>query len=79
MDFYLYELLQLIDYVTQGEVYQAYPHLEQYQYRISQLPRLKRYLLSPNFIKAPFQLKYAKINNWKKRNRSVKRQMAKTT
>lgn len=54
MDFYLYELLQLIDYITQGEVYQAYPHLEQYQYRISQLPRLKRYLLSPNFIKAPF-------------------------
>ena len=66
MDFYLYELIQMADFVTQGEIYTAYKLFDTYQYTISQLPRLKRYLLSPNFISAPFNLKFAKINNWKK-------------
>jgi glutathione S-transferase len=66
MDFYLFELLQLADYITQGEIYAAYKHLDSYQYAISQLPRLKRYLQSPNFISAPFNLKFARINNWRR-------------
>ena len=30
LDFYLFELLQLVDFTTEGQVYESYPHLDLY-------------------------------------------------
>jgi hypothetical protein len=35
LDFYLYELLQLIDFTSEGKIFQEYPDLAEYQFRIS--------------------------------------------
>ena len=35
LDFYLYELLQLIDFTSDGKVFKEYPDLAEYQFRIS--------------------------------------------
>lgn len=51
LDFYLFELLQLIDFTTDGKVYEVYPFFHEYQHRISQLPRLKEYLASDDCLK----------------------------
>lgn len=64
VDFYLYELLQLADFITDGHVYKEYPQLDDYQFKISQLPRLKEYLLSEDCLLAPFHMKFAEVNNW---------------
>lgn len=64
LDFYLYELLQLIDFTSDGKVFKEYPDLAEYQFRISQLPKLKEYLVSDDCLLAPFNMKFAKINNW---------------
>jgi len=64
LDFYVFELLSLINYTTGGDVYQEYPHLSDYKHRISELPRLRDYLKSGKCMIAPFNMKFAKINNW---------------
>ena len=35
LDFYVFELLSLINFTTFGEVYTQYPHLSDYKHRIS--------------------------------------------
>ena len=64
LDFYLYELLQLAAFTTNGKIFQEYPHLDHYQFRMSQLPRLKEYLNSRECQAVPFNMKFANINNW---------------
>lgn len=64
LDFYLYELLCLIDFTSDGKVFKEYPDLAEYQFRISQLKNLKEYLVSSKCLTAPFNMKFARINNW---------------
>lgn len=64
LDFYMFELMQFIDFLTDGGVFERYPHLEDYQFRIASLPRLKEYLESGQALVAPFNMKFAKLNNW---------------
>ena len=64
LDFYLYELLELIDFTTEGKIFDEYPELAEYRFRVSQLPKLKEYLTSDHCLLAPFNMKFAKINNW---------------
>ena len=41
LDFYMFELIQFIDFLTDGAVFTKYPHLDDYQFRMANLPKLK--------------------------------------
>ena len=60
-DFSLIELVEIVDFVTEGEIYVAYPHLKEYRNRIFNLPGVKQYCESEP--KLPFNNKVAKIGN----------------
>ena len=64
LDFVVFELLELIDLVTDGKVFQEFDNLSSYHHRIQNLPKLRDYIDSEDFLKAPFHMKNAKINNW---------------
>ena len=49
---------------TEGKIFDEYPDLAEYRFRVSQLPKLKEYLTSDHCLLAPFNMKFAKINNW---------------
>ena len=61
VDFYLFELLQLVDFISNGAIYLQYPNFETYQVRVSKLPRLKEFLLGARL--PPFNTNHAIINN----------------
>jgi len=56
LDFYLFEIVELIDFITEGGVFENYPDLQKYQKRMSKLPKLKKYLGSEDCLKAPFHM-----------------------
>jgi glutathione S-transferase len=60
-DFSFIELLELIDFVSDGKVYETYPALKEYKERIFGLPGVKEY--TEKRAKLPFNNKVAKINN----------------
>ena len=63
VDFYFYEFLDLIDFVTEGKVYTEYPVFNEYHGRVADLPNFKEYLASDRFMKSQFNNKSAKLNN----------------
>jgi len=62
-DFFLYEQIELFDFICENELVKKYPNLESYRQRVAALPNLKEYLASERCIKRPFNGKRAKINN----------------
>lgn len=64
LDFYLFEMIQLVEFLTDGHVFDVYSHLEAYQMRMANLPNLKEYLESGRALIAPFNMKFALVNNW---------------
>ena len=46
MDFYLFELIQLAEMITRGEILDNYPWLQDYKYLIANLPNLREHLES---------------------------------
>lgn len=64
LDFFLFELVELSDFITEGTVFSKYPALESFKKRMYKLPRLKTYLISDECLKSPFHMQNAFINNW---------------
>ena len=63
-DFIFFELCDLMQFVSEGRLFEKYPTLETYHERVKELPRLKEfYEDDTRCIKRPFNNKIAKINN----------------
>ncbi|KAL3794636.1 hypothetical protein HJC23_010064 [Cyclotella cryptica] len=65
-DFAFVELVELVDFISNGKVFEIYPALKDYRDRIFELPTLKEYLTKRADL--PFNNKVAKINNVDKAN-----------
>ena len=63
LDFFVWEQLELFEWVTEGEFFNKYPNFQAYHQRIMDLPKLKEYFASEKFMKRPYNNKTAKINN----------------
>jgi glutathione S-transferase len=63
MDFFFFELIDSIQWLTDGALFSEYPSLEAYFQRFITLPNLKGYWESEKCIKRPFNNKIAKLNN----------------
>jgi len=65
IDFYFFELLELMAFVSDGQVFDDHPRLVQYHRDMANLPRLKEYLGSDECREKTytFNNKHAKINN----------------
>ena len=61
MDFYLFELFNMVDHITDGEIFTRYPTVKDYNHRVASLPGIKEYIASDKFIKEPFNGDMAKI------------------
>lgn len=63
LDFYLYELFNLIDFLTDGQMYLDHQLTSDYQTNMYHLPGVKE--LTDNLTpKTPFNAKFAPINNF---------------
>jgi len=65
-DFALMELIEMMDYISNGEIYKMYPSLQYYRNRMFSLPKVKEYYEDKrrsNAQKLQFNNKSAKINN----------------
>ena len=65
-DFLLFELIDLMEWVTQGMLLSRYTGLVEYYNRVKSLPRLEEYYNgdeSTGCLKRPFFTKIAKLNN----------------
>ena len=64
VDFVMFELCDLMNWLTNGDIYNHYPNLKQYFDRVANLPRLKEFFEDDaRCIKRPFNNKVARINN----------------
>ena len=65
VDFYFFELLNTLNFYTEGKVYTDYPTLSTYHASVADLPGLKEYLADPNCMEntRTFNGKSAKLNN----------------
>lgn len=61
VDFFLFETLQMFDFVTKGQIFEKYPCLRTYCDGIKELPELRNYTVGEQ---RPFNSPIAKINNW---------------
>ena len=64
IDFLIFELLELVNLITDGKVFQEFDNLLSYHSRMQNLPKLREYIDSEDFLKAPFHKNSALINNW---------------
>eukprot|EP00347_Sterkiella_histriomuscorum_P010535 403375911 len=64
VDFQFLETLDFVNWISNGEVYEKYPRLQEYFNRVSEIPEIKEYVQSDRFLKKPFNNKVAKLNNW---------------
>merc|ERR1712178_27206 len=64
LDFYFFEIVQLLKFLTAGEIMKEHPELSSYETRMKGLKGLKEYLADPNChdAKLIFNNKVAKIN-----------------
>jgi len=64
MDFYFFEFVEMMAFLTEGKVFDDFPKLAQYHKNVASLPKLKEYLASSANIDAryDFNNKMAKIN-----------------
>ena len=62
MDFYLFETIQLIIFISDGTFLDSYPTLKVYNDSVKELPRLKEYLATCEDKDMLFNNKSAKIN-----------------
>ncbi len=63
VDLYFLELLDLIEFLSDGDVWTSYPTLKPYYERLINIPNIKSFRTSDRFYKRPFNNSQAKINN----------------
>ena len=44
VDFYFFELIQLLKFVSEGSIFESFPSLKAFNENFKQLPKLKEYL-----------------------------------
>lgn len=66
MDFYLFEQLMFLEWLTNDEVYNWFPHLQEYRCMVAELPNIGAYLESDDEATTvfPFNGKSAHVNNY---------------
>ena len=63
-DFALVELVEMMDFISEGEIFAIYPSIKRYRDRVFALPKLKEYYADEERCpKLPFNNKCAAINN----------------
>ena len=62
VDFYFFETIQLLIFVSEGQILESFPSLKAYNDNIKELPGLKEYLASCEDKDMLFNNKSAKIN-----------------
>ena len=62
VDFFVFEQIELFDYISEGAFTKKYPALGAYHERIASLPKFSQYYNSAKFMKKPFNNKISKIN-----------------
>ena len=64
VDFTLFELCDLMQFISDGQLFTQYPSLESFSERVKALPKLAEYYADDErCMKRPFNNKVAKINN----------------
>lgn len=63
VDFYLLELCEYVDWLTEGTFMTANKSIARYVRRMRGLKTIKRYIKSDKYLAKPFNMKNAKINN----------------
>jgi glutathione S-transferase len=63
VDFLLIETLDYVNYFSDEKVFETYPEFKEYFNRFCEIPEIKEYIASDRFIKKPFNMPFAKINN----------------
>ena len=63
LDFYMLELCDFVQFLTNGEFYEENKTIARYVKRVKGLKQLKRYFTSDRYLEKPFNNKVAKINN----------------
>ena len=64
VDFTMFELCEMMQWISEGQLFQKYPKLSSYCDRVKSLPGMAEfYAYDTRCIKRPFNNKVAKINN----------------
>ena len=64
VDFTFFELCELIQFISEGQLFTQIPKLQEYSERVKALPRLAEYYADDTrCMKRPFNNKVAQINN----------------
>ena len=63
MDFYLLELCDFVQWLTQNDFYDENKNVLRYVTRMKALIQIKNYIKSDRYLAKPFNNKVAKINN----------------
>lgn len=64
VDFFFFELLNLISMITETNIYKQFPTLDAYNKRVASLPKVAEYIASDKYKQIKlFNNKVAKINN----------------
>ena len=63
VDFFIFEQIELFEWITQGEFLKRFANLAEFHKRVIGLPKFSEYYHSDRFMKAPFNNKIAKLNN----------------
>jgi len=63
VDFFVWEQIEMLSWITDGEFLTRYPNFAAYHKRIGALPKFSEYIASDRFMKGPFNNKSAKLNN----------------
>ena len=64
VDFQIFEVVSFMSFVTEWKLYEMYPSLEDYMFRLGNLPNVKEFLASDPSLQQPFNMRFAKIVNW---------------
>jgi len=63
LDFYMLEMCDFIQFLTNNEFYQENKSIARYVKRIKGIKQIKKYIASDRYLDKPFNNKVAKINN----------------
>lgn len=65
MDFYLFEFILFLEFISEEQIYDWYPIFGEYRNRMAELPRLSSYLESDakTILEFPFNMKSSYLNN----------------
>lgn len=69
-DFYLFELVLFMAWATQDQLYRWYPEFERFCAMMAELPAIASHFESDSkdVMEFPFNMRFAKINNWRDNN-----------